>query len=61
MWKDRPIAKKCRTKELAYHVTFPDSDGDLETEKNSKMNGITAMKSAKAGYLVSVTVGGHAA
>jgi len=30
---------------------------DFETEKNS--NGITAMKSAKAGYLVSVTVEGH--
>ena len=60
------IAKKCCTKESAHHVAYPDSDGDsenqvtdLETEKNSEMNGITAMKSAKAGYLVSVTVGGH--
>ena len=60
------IAKKCRTKESAHHATYPDSDGDsenqvtdLETEKNSEMNGITAIKSAKAGYLVSVTVGGH--
>jgi len=60
------IAKKCRTKESLHHVTYPDSDGDsenqvtdLEMEGNSEMNGITAMKSAKAGYLISVTVGGQ--
>ena len=55
------IAKKCYTKDSPHHVTCPDSSGDsenqvtdLESERNSEMNGIIATKSAKAGYLVTV-------
>ena len=43
-------------------ITDGDSENqvtDLETERNSEMTDIIVTKSAKASYLVTVTIGGH--
>ena len=61
------IAKKCCTREYANQVTNPDTDDsdsenqvtDLEAEIDTDLNGVVTAKSTKAGYLVTVAIGGN--
>jgi len=61
------IAKKCHVTQRSRHTMLPilivmviqKTRSQIWRQRNSEMNSIIAMKSAKTGHLVTVTIGGH--